>query len=257
MRRHSERRTTIYDPAEVLARINGLHFPLLFFTLVAWSTGFVQIVQAFRLGRRDAIPAAPIGMTAFLLAHDGSFALRADYWLHEIGNWYFTVFWVGMVVSVVIELLLVRQFLVYGQPGIAPDLPRWMFVGSYVVLQAFAFIGLWWIQSALDDPLYLVSLAATQIVATVFLVPWILTRGSARGQSRTFAWATLLGPGGLGLGLFPALSPSAFNNWHFYALVASLISLSVTYMLLLERHLRSTSATPRVPDDASRTAESS
>jgi hypothetical protein len=235
----------MYDPADVLGRINEPYVPLLFFTLVGWTTGFVQIVQAFRLGRRDSIPAAPIGMTAFLLAHDGSFALQAHYWLWDIGNWYFTAFWAGMVVSVVIELMLVRQFLVYGQPGIAPDLPRWMFVGSYLVLQAFAFVGLWWMQSVLDDPLHLISLVATQIVATVFLVPWILTRGNARGQSRAFAWATLLGPGGLGLGLFPALSPSAFNNWHYYALVVSLISLSVTYLLLLERHLRRSSATPR------------
>ncbi|WP_182379300.1 hypothetical protein [Nocardioides sp. WS12] len=234
----------MYDPNDVIDRINDPYLPLLVFTAIAWATGFVQIVQAFRCGRRDRVPAAPIGMTAFLLAHDGTFALRADYWLHEVDVWYFTIFWIGMVISVGIELMLVRQYLAFGQPLVAPDLPRWMFVGSYLVLQAFAFVGLWWLQSVVDDPLKLISLAATQIVAVVFLVPWILARGSARGHSRAFAWATVIGPGGLALGLFPALSPELFNNAHFWALAGSLVTLSVSYLLLLEHHLRRTSRTP-------------
>ncbi|KAA1421903.1 hypothetical protein F0U44_06455 [Nocardioides humilatus] len=234
----------MYDVQAVLDRINEPSIPLLVFTAIAWVTGFVQIVQAFRCGRSDRVPAAPIGMTAFLLAHDGTFALHADYWLHEVDVWYFSIFWVGMVVSVGIELMLVRQYLAFGQPLLAPDLPRWMFVGSYLLLQAFAFVGLWWLQSVVDDPLRLVSLAATQVVAVVFLVPWILARGNARGQSRAFAWATVLGPGGFALGLFPSLSPELFDNAHFWALCASLMSLSIAYLLLLEHHLRRDAAAP-------------
>ena len=228
----------MYDPNEVIARVNDPGIWLLMFTAIAWATGFVQIVQAFRCGRRDRVPAAPIGMTAFLLAHDGSFALRYDYWLRDVGTWYFTIFWVGMVVSVGIELLMVRQFLQFGHALVAPNLPRWTFVSTYLLLQCFAFAGLWWVQSLLDDPLYLVSLAATQIVAVVFLVPWILARGDARGQSRAFAWATVVGPGGLALGLFPALSPDLFDQEHYWLLVASLVALAVMYLLLLEFHLR-------------------
>ncbi len=228
----------MYDVQPVLDRINEPYLPLLVFTAIAWATGFVQIVQAFRCGRRDRVPAAPIGMTAFLLAHDGTFALHAHYWLHDVDVWYFSVFWVGMVISVGIELMLVRQYLAFGQALVAPDLPRWMFVGAYLLLQAFAFVGLWWLQSLLEDPLRLVSLAATQVVAVVFLVPWILARGDARGQSRAFAWATVLGPGGLALGLFPALSPELFDTAHFWALCVSLVTLSVAYLLLLEHHLR-------------------
>lgn len=241
----------MYDPSDVIARVSDPGVPLLLFTAIAWATGFVQIVQAFRCGRRDRVPAAPIGMTAFLLAHDGSFALRYDYWLHDVGTWYFTLFWIGMVVSVGIELLMVRQFLQFGQPLVAPNLPRWIFVSSYLLMQGFAFAGLWWIQSLLDDPLYLVSLAATQIVAVVFLVPWILARGDARGQSRAFAWATVLGPGGLALGLFPALAPELFDQGRYWGLVASLVTLSVTYLLLLEHHLRAGPREAQLPGECS------
>jgi len=234
----------MYDAGDVIERINDPSASVLVFTAIAWATGFVQIVQALRCGRRDRIPAAPLGMTAFLLAHDGTFALNAEYWLHDIGVWYFTIFWVGMVVSVGIELLLVRQYLTFGRAHLAPDLPRWMFVGSYLVLQVFAFVGLWWLQSLIDDPLRLVSLAATQVVAVVFLVPWILSRGSARGQSRAFAWATVVGPGGLALGLFPALSPELFDHRQFWMLAGSLVMLSVIYLLLLEHHIRRTGAQP-------------
>lgn len=228
----------MYDPQDVIARINDPYVPLLVFTAIAWATGFVQIIQGFRCGLRDRVPAAPIGMTAFLLAHDGSFALRFDYWLNDVGTWYFTLFWVGMVVSVGIELAMVWQFLTFGQPLVAPHLPRWAFVGSYALLQAFAFAGLWWVQSMLDDPLYLVSLVGTQMVAVVFLVPWILQRRSSAGQSRAFAWATVLGPGGFALGLFPALSPELFDDPRYWTLVASLVTMSFAYLLLLEHHLR-------------------
>lgn len=225
----------MYEIADVTATIDRNLAWVLVLTLIAWATGFVQIVEALRLARRDRLPGAPAGMTVFLLAHDSTFFMRHDYWFHTVGHWYFEAYWYGMGIAVVIELVMVRQFLQYGRPAIAPRLPAAAFFAIWLVFQIAAYLLLWWLQSLLDDPLYLVSLVGTQVAAVVFMVPFLLMRGSARGQSMIYAWATLLGPGSLALGLFPALCP-AFRNPLYAALCASMAGLSLAYVGLLRRY---------------------
>jgi hypothetical protein len=227
----------VYDVAEVLARIDGHLVIVIGLTLVAWVCGFVQMVEAWRLGRRDAIPGAPIAMTAFLFAHDVTFVARYDTWFNVVGHWYFQVFWFGMFGAVAVELLLIRQFLVHGHRAIAPHLPRWAFTLTFVFFQIFVLVALWCAQSLLDDPLTLVMLTVVSVAAVVPLAPWILTRGNTRGQSRLFAWATVLGPGSLVLGLTPVICP-AFDKIGYYLLVVSVFALAVTYLGLLEFYLR-------------------
>jgi hypothetical protein len=227
----------VYDVSEVLARIDD-HLPIVIaLTLVAWVCGFVQIVEALRLGRRDSIPGAPIVMTAFLFAHDATFVARYDMWFNVVGHWYFQVFWFGMFGAVAVELLLIQQFLVLGHRAIAPNLPGWAFTVSFVLFQIFVVVALWWIQALLDDPLTLVTLTLVSVAAVVPLAPWILTRGSTRGQSRLFAWAALLGPGSLVLGLTPVIC-AAFDTISYYAVVVSVFALAITYLALLEFYRR-------------------
>jgi hypothetical protein len=227
----------VYDVSEVLARIDD-HLPIVIaLTLVAWVCGFVQIVEALRLGRRDSVPGAPIVMTAFLFAHDATFVARYDMWFNVVGHWYFQVFWFGMFGAVAVELLLIQQFLVLGHRAIAPNLPRWAFTVSFVLFQIFVLVALWWIQALLDDPLTLVTLTLVSVAAVVPLAPWILTRGSTRGQSRLFAWAALLGPGSLVLGLTPVIC-AAFDTISYYAVVVSVFALAITYLALLEFYRR-------------------
>lgn len=227
----------MYTIDAVLQQIDANLAWVLVFTFIAWATGFVQIVEALRLARRDRVPGVPVGMTVFLLAHDSSFFLRYEHWFHVVDHWYFQLFWVGMGLAVLIELGMVAQFLRYGRPLLAPQLSARGFLGLYLVFQLTAFVLLWWLQSLLDDPLYLVSLVGTQIAAVIFNVPMLLVRGSARGQSRIYAWATLLGPGSLALGLFPALSP-AFRTPLYAALCMLIFVLAVLYLVLLEQQLR-------------------
>lgn len=231
----------MYEIAEVLQRIDDNFVWVLVFTLIAWITGFVQIIEAMRLGARDRVPGMPAGMTVFLLAHDSSFFMRCEHWFGVVDHWYFKLFWVGMGFAVLIELYLVAQFLRYGRPLLAPRASSRTFFANWLCFQFAAFALLWWLQSLIDDPLYLVSLVGTQVAAVIFNVPMLLARGDARGQSRIYAWATILGPGGFALGLFPALSPVFFNGY-YAAVVIAMVALSLVYLLMLEQALR---ATPR------------
>lgn len=228
----------MYLASDVLQRIDQQLGLILAFTAIAWITGFVQIFEAIRLGQRDRLPGAPAGMTIFLLAHDSSFFLRYDYWFHQLGHWYFELYWFGMGVAVLIELFMFAQLVRYGRNEIAPWLSPKFFLMLLLLYQLATYALLWWLQGVLDDPLYLISLTATQVVAVIFNLPMLLRRGSARGQSRIYAWATLLGPGSLALGLFPALSPELFLHAKYIGACFGLMCLSLFYIVLLERARR-------------------
>jgi hypothetical protein len=103
------------------------------------------------------------------------------------------------------------------------------------MFQVAAYLLLWWIQSLLADPLYLVSLVGTQVAAVIFMVPFILVRGSARGQSRIYAWATLLGPASLALAMFPAMC-TTFRTPLYVGLCVSMTALALVYLALLHRY---------------------
>jgi hypothetical protein len=225
----------MYEVADVLQTIDRNLALVLTFTLIGWVTGFVQIVEAVRLGLRDRLPGAPAGMTVFLLAHDSSFFLRHDHWFHDVGHWYFEAFWFGMGLAVLIELGMVVQLIRYGRPVLAPKLSVVAFTAVWLVFQVTAYLLLWWIQSLLADPLYLVSLVGTQVAAVIFLVPFILVRGSARGQSRIYAWATLLGPASLALAMFPAMC-TTFRTPLYAGLCAAMTTLALAYLGLLHRY---------------------
>jgi hypothetical protein len=204
----------------------------------------VQIVEAVRLGRRDRIPAVPAVTTAFLFAHDFTFALRYSTWFDVVDHWYFKVFWVGMLGAVCVEVVLIVQFIRYGHRYIAPGMTRTTFASAYLVMQVATFVILWWVQSVLEDPLTLVTLAATSIVTVVPLVPWIISRGNASGQSMVFAVAGLIGPGSLGMLLLPALHPG-FGTAVYYAVIAVQVVVSLAYIAFLARYRRAQVASDR------------
>jgi hypothetical protein len=241
----------MYDVGDVLTRIDT-HLPwVMTLTAFAWATGFVQIVEAVRLGRRDRIPAVPAVTTAFLFAHDFTFALRYSTWFDVVDHWYFKVFWVGMLGAVCVEVVLIVQFIRYGHRYIAPGMTRTTFASAYLVMQVATFVILWWVQSVLDDPLTLVTLTATSIVTVVPLVPWIISRGNASGQSMVFAVAGLIGPGSLGMLLLPALHPG-FGTAVYYAVIAVQVVVSLAYIAFLTRYRRAQVRSDRHDPHASR-----
>jgi drug/metabolite transporter (DMT)-like permease len=119
--------------------------------------------------------------------------------------------------------------------GIQP--PEWAVWATLAVFGVFAFALWWWVQSLVSDPLDLMGLTFVQVGAVVFGVPMLLGRGTARGQSRVFAWATVLGPGSSGFLFIPYLSPSFAAHPAFFVLVGTTTACAIAF-LLLDEHLR-------------------
>jgi hypothetical protein len=227
----------VYEVSEVLRRIDDNVAVVVVLLACGWLGGFVQIVEALRLGFRERVAGQPLATTVIMLVHDLTFSIGYQHWFHDIDHICFTLFWVGMVVSNVIELVLLYHWVRFRGAFSRDRLPTPAVCGLLAVFLGFGFALWWWVQSLIEDPLDLVGLTVVQVGAVVFGVPMLLGRCSARGQSRLFVWATLLGPGSLGFLFIPYLAPGFANNWHFYAVALATTACALAFLLLYE-HLR-------------------
>jgi hypothetical protein len=221
----------MYQVADVLSRIDENAATVVVLVLFGWIGGFVQIGEALRLGFRHRVAGQPLGTTIVMLAHDLTFSAGYQHFVHDIGHPMFVMFWVGMVGSNVIEVVLLWQWVRYQRTGL-PTPAVWLLVVVFLGL-AFA---LWcWARSLFEDPLDFVGLTVVQVGAVAFGVPMLLGRGTARGSSRVFVWATLLGPGSLGFLFIPYLAPEIGAHWQFWALVAATTVCAVAFILVYEQ----------------------
>lgn len=227
----------MYEVSDVLRTIDEHLAVVLVLVMFGWIGGFVQIIEALRLGFRERVAGQPIATTVIMLAHDLTFSFSYHHYFHEIDHSFFKWFWVGMVVSNFIELVLLYHWVKYRSASFGGGLSTPAVVGLLLVFQAAAFALWWWVQSMVSDPLDLVGLTVVQVGAVVFGVPMLLGRGTARGQSRIFVWATLLGPGSLGFLFIPYLSPEFANRWQWWTVVGAATACAVSFLLLYE-HLR-------------------
>jgi hypothetical protein len=227
----------MYDVADVLTKIDTNVGVVVVLLLFGWIGGFVQIVEALRLGFRERVAGQPIATTMIMLAHDATFSIGYDHWFHEVDHICFKLFWVGMVAANAIELVLLYHWVRFRDTTRGTQPPEWAVWTIVGVFGVFAFALWWWIQSLVGDPLDLMGLTVVQVGAVVFGVPMLLGRGTARGQSRVFAWATVLGPGSLGFLFIPYLSPKFAAHPAFYVLAGTTTVCAVAFLLLYE-HLR-------------------
>src|SRR5262249_174216 len=161
------------------------------------------------------VASLPIAMTCGMLVHDATYAVNFERYFAHTHHLLWRLSWVGMLPSVAIEIVLIAQWWRWTAPGLMGGVDRLVFAGLSLTPPAAGVGVFWFAQSVLDDRLDLFGFVLVQSSAVVFLVPWILSRGTSRGQSRAFAWATALGPASLGQIFLPYLTP-AFRTWQCY-----------------------------------------
>ncbi|MBB3600629.1 hypothetical protein FHT40_000262 [Mycolicibacterium sp. BK556] len=220
----------MYDVTEVMRTIDEHTAIVVVLVLFGWLGGFAQIGEALRLGFTQRVAGQPLGTTIVMLAHDLTYSLHYQHFVHDIGHPMFVLFWYGMVVSNLIEFIMLFHWIRYQRSGL-PTVAVCLLVAAF---QSLAFALWWWVQSLLDDPLDLIGLTMVQVGAVAFGVPMLLGRNTARGSSRIFVWATLLGPGSLGFLFIPYLAPEFASSWQFWTVVTTTMMCAVSFVLLYE-----------------------
>ena len=172
-----------YDPIQVLQAIDdNVVLVLVFFAGAAGFT-FAFLVQSFRLSKLHQAYSAPLCAVGWFAMHDLHFVLLYDTWFNVYDHWWVKAWWVALVFTAAIEFTLVGMVIKYGREELAPWASQKAF--AFIVCLGTLAIGVLWyfVKTALDDPLWLVSFPVTAFWALPFSTVLMLSRQSRRGQS--------------------------------------------------------------------------
>jgi hypothetical protein len=172
--------------------------------------GYMQYLGAMRRGARDKTFCIPLATNLWNFAHDTTFVASYRSWFHSEDHdfWLLKLFWVGLIVFSIFEVVVICQILRWGREDLfgGGSLVRALLI--YAVLQAMVFGIFWWFQEITADPLEYYGLTTTVIMASAFNIPMMKSRGSRRGMSEFILWGYLI----LSAGFWPwmMLSDNSF-----------------------------------------------
>ena len=206
-----------YDPAEVLRSIDDHKVALLVPCAVAFVLNYVWFIDGMRVARRERCYSMPIAATYAFMAHDLAYVGHFSTWFGDGGHWFSKLFWVGMLLSFGMELILLWQTIEYGHSEHAPQWSRGLWTAA-VLAGAAGTITLWWIlKGTLADPLFLMSLGLITAAYPPMGMALLLHRRSRAGQT-VLMWAAYTG---LTMFWFPATTfgfGDQFRSWPWVGL---------------------------------------
>lgn len=211
----------------------------LLLVLLAGAVVFVgaygQYLEAIRLGFKHRTHAIPWFANMFFFAHDIVFVLLFDRWFNQIGHWLYQVFWIALIIFTLFECVVHYQTLRYSREELFPNLTPRQYWVVYILLQVLVALLFAFIYAHLNDPLFLISFAITEVISNVFNIPMLLRRGSRKGQSFFLAGWLLLGSCLGYFFLFGPLVHPLFRTPLYIAVGIIIILLNVTHVWLMTR----------------------
>ena len=224
--------TAFYDPTQVLSAIDANTVPFLLLFSLCMIGAVTWYIVSIRVARRDQLVSIPFICTVTWLPHDTSFLFLMGEWI-ELGHWFPIGFSAMMIIFVGIELVWLSQMIKYGHKEYAPTTDQRIFAIGCVALIFMAGAAWFLLKSALNDPLYLVSMYLTIAYCPAAAIAIAWRRGSRQGQSilqwvgfmlMTVAYA-------IGSGLWWG---EAFRSWPWvvYGIAVSASGLAVIAVLL-------------------------
>jgi hypothetical protein len=171
-----------YDPTAVFRSIDQHKLALVPMAL-AFVLNYVWFIDGMRIARRERRYSMPIAATYVFMAHDIAYVAHFSRWFGAGGHWFSELFWFGMVLSIVMELLLLAQTIEYGHAEHGPGWSRAMWSGA-VLAGLAATMTIWWVVvGTFDDHLFLMSLALVTAAYPPMGMALILHRRGAAGQT--------------------------------------------------------------------------
>lgn len=224
----------MYSIDEVLHNADTRTVAVLLSGLVTFVGAYILYIEGIRVGFRDRTHAIPVFGNMYFFAHDLYFVAHYERWFVEIGHWMYKLFWVGLVLYGVLELVVHYQTLKYSRKELFPSLSGWQSVVAYLGLQAGVGVAFWFLHSLLDDPLFLSHFTITQVICSCMLLPMLKSRSNGKGQSMLLAGGVLASGSSFVFLLLPTLS-SAFAVPQFKAVGVVMAAAVVSYMWGLSR----------------------
>lgn len=230
----------MYDPQTILDALDTHTLPILLGFGAAMVLQTIAMVTAVVMSHREHWISIPLPCTFLWLAHDLGAVVRFDDWFHVYDHWFLKFFWLGLLSALLLEFVFLRQAIVYGQKEYLPNGTRAQW--GLLVLAGAAMTALAWeyLQTVFADPLYQALAATTMYVIPLAVVPLILRRRSAIGQSPVI-YGCFAGMVPLWWAVTAGAYGEAFRTWQ-YGLSAVVACASLTALAIWIRRLRATAA---------------
>ena len=227
-----------YDPLAIFAAIDANMAGYFALGGVALIFNYGYFIGAAVSARRDRTFTFPLACTTFWFAHDLSFVLAYDQWFHVYNHWYVKGFWAGLLPTMCFEAWYIYQTWCYGKDEMLPNASRRTFT-AYILLAVAAGIAGWWsLKFFLDDPIYAYMFGFSGFFAPFFVIPLVLRRGHAKGQS-VLTWACYVGMQTCWFAGAATFFGPAFRTPQYFAMAAACIAAGIVLTLLVHRLKRS------------------
>jgi hypothetical protein len=173
----------MYEPLQVFAAVDRNMLIILLLCALALLGNYILWFENLRLGFRHGVYTMPVGSLLFFLPHDVTFVLLFKKWFHEYDHWFPQLWWYGLCITVVMELVFLHMLLRFGRRELLPQFSPRTFVTIVLSLLALASIGWLVVKSVMDDELFLVIFGITVFWCAMFNLGLMARRRSAVGQS--------------------------------------------------------------------------
>lgn len=173
----------LYDVAGTLANIDAGMSRLLALGGLALVFNFTFFGTAAYLGFKHKIYTMPLIGTLIFIPHDMLYLLMFDKWFNVYYHWFLQLFWGGLVITNILEGVFFYQVIKWGRQELMPQVSQPAYVA--ILLAALAATTVVWlgVKQMIADELWFFSFGWTVWFCTPFVIPLMLRRGSAAGQS--------------------------------------------------------------------------
>ena len=214
-----------YDPAVVVARTSEHLVPILGACGLSFVGAYFQYFGAIRGGFRDRTHSIPLIGNLWFFAHDTTFVVNFHHWFHEVDFWLVKAFWFALVVFAICETVVTIQILRFSRAELFPGMSAGQAVATYAGLQVMAYGVFWWFLSMIQDPFYYLSFATTVVLAPMFNIAMMRSRGSRRGFSQPMLVGYVFLAAGFWIWMF--LSDPYFLQPFFLAIALGNVAMTV------------------------------
>ncbi|NIB38858.1 hypothetical protein HBA55_04630 [Pseudomaricurvus alkylphenolicus] len=183
---------SIYDVTTTLANIDANKARLFVFGGLALICNFIYFGAGIYQGFKHKVFSMPVCATLIFIPHDLLYLMMFDKWFNVYDHWFCQLFWVGLIITNLEEFLFLYLTLKYGRKELMPQVSQRTFQTLVLLGLAGVFVAWYAIKSVLADELWLFTFGWTVWFCIPFVIPMMLRRNSAVGNS-TLMWGAYIG----------------------------------------------------------------